>query len=197
MARTAEVSSADFEAMLVPLLDRAYGMAYSLTHDRADAEDLVQEAALLAYKAFGQFERGTNFKAWFYKILVNCFYGQHRKRKRQGETVDIDTVPSLYLYGKTSALGLYDQSDDPASVLLARLDAEQIVTALEALPEEYRVACSLYFIQDFSYEEIARTLDVPLGTVRSRIHRGRKLLQQRLWGIAEEQGIVKRLTARA
>lgn len=188
---------ADFEAVLVPLLDRAYGMAYSLTHDRADAEDLVQEAALLAFKAFGQFRPGTNFKAWFYKILMNCFYGQHRKRRREGETVDLDSLPALYLYGKTADIGLHDQTQDPASALLARLDAEQIVAALEALPDEYRAACSLYFVQDFSYEEIAQTLDVPLGTVRSRIHRGRKLLQRRLWAIAEEQGIVKQLATRA
>lgn len=188
---------ADFEALLVPLLDRAYGLAYSLTHDRSDAEDLVQEAALLAFRAFAQFQPGTNFKAWFYKILVNCFYGQHRKRRRQIETVDLDRLPSLYLYGKTSEIGLHDQTDDPASALLARLDAEQIVAALEALPDEYRVACTLYFVQEFSYDEIARTLDVPLGTVRSRIHRGRKLLQQRLWDIAREQGIVQQLTTRA
>jgi RNA polymerase sigma-70 factor, ECF subfamily len=186
-----------FEAELMPLLDRAYGLAYSLTHDRADAEDLVQEAALLAFRAFAQFKPGTNFKAWFYKILVNVFYGQLRKQRRQGETIDLESLPSLYLYGKTAELGLQDQSDDPAGALLARLDAESIVTALEALPEEYRVACSLYFVQDLSYEEIAQTLDVPLGTVRSRIHRGRKLLQQRLWAIAEERGIVKQLTPRA
>jgi RNA polymerase sigma-70 factor, ECF subfamily len=186
-----------FEAELVPLLDRAYGLAYSLTHDRADAEDLVQEAALLALKAFAQFKPGTNFKAWFYKILVNVFYGQLRKQRRQGETVDLETLPSLYLYGKTAELGLQHQTDDPASALFARLDTESIVTALEALPEEYRVACSLYFVQEFSYEEIAQTLDVPLGTVRSRIHRGRKLLQQRLWAIAEERGIVKQLRPQA
>jgi RNA polymerase sigma-70 factor, ECF subfamily len=186
-----------FEAELVPLLDRAYGLAYSLTHDRADAEDLVQEAALLALKAFAQFKPGTNFKAWFYKILVNVFYGQLRKQRRQGETVDLETLPSLYLYGKTAELGLQHQTDDPASALFARLDTESIVTALEALPEEYRVACSLYFVQDFPYEEIAHTLDVPLGTVRSRIHRGRKLLQQRLWAIAEERGIVKQLRPQA
>jgi RNA polymerase sigma-70 factor, ECF subfamily len=186
-----------FEAELVPLLDRAYGLAYSLTHDRADAEDLVQEAALLACRAFAQFKPGTNFKAWFYKILVNAFYGQLRKQRRQGETIDFESLPSLYLYGKTAELGLPNQTDDPAAVLLARLDAESIVAALEALPEEYRVACSLYFIQDFSYEEIAQTLDVPLGTVRSRIHRGRKLLQQRLWAIAEERGIVKQLKSQA
>ena len=186
-----------FAAELVPLLDRAYGLAYSLTHDRADAEDLVQEAALLALKAFGQFTPGTNFKAWFYRILVNAFYGQLRKQRRQGETVDLENLPSLYLYGKTTALGLQGQTDDPAGALLSRLDAESIVAALEALPQEYRVACSLYFIQDFSYEEIAQTLDVPLGTVRSRIHRGRKLLQQRLWAIAEERGIVKQLKPQA
>lgn len=187
---------ADFEAALVPLLDRAYGLAYSLTHNQADAGDLVQEAALLALKAFGQFQPGTNFKAWFYKILVNCFYGQHRKQRRQGETVDLDTLPSLYLYGKTAEIGLHNQTDDPAGALLSRLDAEQIVAALEELPEEYRVACTLYFIQEFSYEEIAQTLNVPLGTVRSRIHRGRKLLQQRLWALAEEQGIVTQLANR-
>lgn len=186
-----------FEAELVPLLDRAYGLAYSLTHDRADAEDLVQEAALLAFKAFAQFKPGTNFKAWFYKILVNAFYGQHRKQRRQGETVDLESLPALYLYGKTAELGLHDQTADPAGALLARLDTEQIVAALEALPEEYRAACSLYFVQDYSYEEIAQALEVPLGTVRSRIHRGRKLLQQRLWAIAEEQGIVKQLKATA
>ncbi|HXJ30186.1 MAG TPA: sigma-70 family RNA polymerase sigma factor [Gemmatimonadales bacterium] len=186
-----------FEAELVPLLDRAYGLAYSLTHDRANAEDLVQEAALLALRAFAQFQPGTNFKAWFYKILVNAFYGQLRKQRRQGETVDLETLPSLYLYGKTAELGLQDHTDDPASALLSRLDAESIVAALEALPEEYRVACSLYFIQDFSYEDIAQTLAVPLGTVRSRIHRGRKLLQQRLWAIAEERGIVRQLKAQA
>lgn len=186
-----------FEAELLPLLDRAYGLAYSLTHDRADAEDLVQEAALLAFKSFAQFRPGTNFKAWFYKILVNCFYGQLRKQRRHGEAVDLESLPSLYLYGKTAELGLHDQTDDPAAALLARLDTEQIVTALEALPAEYRTACSLYFLQDFSYEEIAQTLDVPLGTVRSRIHRGRKLLQQRLWAIAEDRGIVKQLKPQA
>lgn len=186
-----------FEAELVPLLDRAYGFAYSLTHDRPDAEDLVQEAALLAFKAFAQFRPGTNFKAWFYKILVNCFYGQHRKQRRQSETVDLESLPSLYLYGKTAELGLQDQTDDPAGALLARLDAEQIVAALERLPEEYRVACTLSFVQELSYEEIAQTLDVPLGTVRSRIHRGRKMLQQQLWALAEEHGIVQQLKLRA
>jgi len=190
-------ASTAFEAELVPVLGRAYGLAYSLTHNRAEAEDLVQDAALLALKAFAQFKPGTNFKAWFYKILVNAFYGQLRKQRRQGETVDLENLPSLYLYGKTTELGLQDQTDDPAGVLLSRLDAESIVMALEALPDEYRVACALYFVQDFSYEEIAQTLDVPLGTVRSRIHRGRKLLQQRLWSIAEERGIVKQLKAQA
>jgi len=188
---------AEFEAMLLPLLERAYGMAYSLTHDRADAEDLVQEAALLAYRAIAQFQPGTNFKAWFYKILTNCFYGSHRKQRRQGESVDLDSLPPLYLYGKTADAGLHDLTEDPANALLSRLDAEQIVMALEALPEEYRVACSLYFIQEFTYEEIAQTLDIPLGTVRSRIHRGRKMLQRMLWAIAEEQGIVRQLMGKA
>lgn len=185
---------ADFEALLQPLLERAYGMAYSLTHSRADAEDLVQEAALLAFRAFEQFEPGTNFKAWYYKILTNCFYASHRKQKRQGEQIDLDGVPGLYLYARTAEVGLHAQTDDPAAALLGRLDAEQIVAALDLLPEEYRVACSLYFVQDFAYEDIAQTLSIPLGTVRSRIHRGRKMLQKSLWKIAEEQGIVRQLS---
>lgn len=196
LADTADTRTADFEALFQPILEPAYGMAYSLTHSRADAEDLVQEAALLAFRSFKQFTPGTNFKAWFYKILTNCFYSGHRKQKRQGETVDLDGVPSLYLYVRTAEVGLHAQSDDPAAALLGRLDAEQIVTALERLPEEYRVACSLSFVQDFAYEEIAQTLDIPIGTVRSRIHRGRRMLQKMLWKVAEEQGIVRQLTQR-
>ena len=193
-ADVVDARTADFEALLQPILERAYGMAYSLTHSRTDAEDLVQEAALLAFRAFEQFTPGTNFKAWFYRILTNCFYSTHRKQKRQGEAVDLDAVPSLYLYARTAEAGLHEHTADPAAALLGRLDAEAIVAALEMLPDEYRVACSLYFVQDFAYEEIAQTLGIPLGTVRSRIHRGRKMLQKMLWKVAEELGIVRQLT---
>lgn len=185
---------AGFEALLAPLLDSAYGTALRFTRNRADAEDLVQEAALLAFRGFKTFEPGSSFRAWFFRILTNCFYSQYRKRKRQGTEIELDDTPELYLYCQTAAIGLHARTDDPAAMLVSRLDNELVEAAIAALPDEYRVAATLYFMQDFSYQEIAEMVGVPVGTVRSRLHRGRRLLQKALWVIAEERGIVSTLT---
>ena len=185
---------ARFEALLAPLLDSAYGTALRFTRNRADAEDLVQEAALLAFRGFKTFEPGSSFRAWFFRILTNCFYSQYRKRKRQGTEIELDDTPELYLYCQTAAIGLHARTDDPAAMLVSRLDNELVEAAIAALPDEYRVAATLYFMQDFSYQEIAEMVGVPVGTVRSRLHRGRRLLQKALWVIAEERGIVSTLT---
>jgi RNA polymerase sigma-70 factor (ECF subfamily) len=107
--------------------------------------------------------------------------------------VELEDVPDLYLFTQTAALGLHARTQDPAAALLDRLDAEAVSQAIEALPEEYRVAAVLYFLQDCSYLEIAEILGVPVGTVRSRLHRGRRLLQKALWTIAEERGITAAL----
>ncbi|MBL8978392.1 MAG: sigma-70 family RNA polymerase sigma factor [Gemmatimonadetes bacterium] len=187
--------AAEIGALLPPLLDSAYGTALHLTRNATDAEDLVQEAALLACRGFGTFQPGTNFKAWFFRILTNCFYSTYRKKKRGGTQLELDDTPELYLYCQTAAIGLHGQTEDPARLLMERLDAEQIGAAVDALPEEYRVVATLYFLQDFSYQEIAEVLDVPVGTVRSRLHRGRRMLQKALWVIAEERGIIRDLTA--
>jgi RNA polymerase sigma-70 factor, ECF subfamily len=178
------------EALLLPLLDRAYGLALRLQGNRADAEDLVQEAALAASRGFGTFQQGTNFKAWFFRVLVNCFYTRRKRERRAGPHVDLDDVPEVYLYGQTVAAGLPQQSPDPAQALLGRLDSQEIVDALASLPEEYRVVSTLYFIDDLSYDVIARIVGIPVGTVRSRLHRGRKMLQKRLWRVAVERGVV-------
>ncbi len=190
---TAERESA-FEALLAPVLSAAYGAALHMTRNAADAEDLVQEAALLALRGFGTFEQGTNFKAWFFRILTNCFYSKHRKEKRQPSTIDLADAPDLYLYSRSVAEGLPHRGPDPASQLLERLGTEQVTTAIQQLPEEYRVVSSLYFMQDFTYQEIARVLSCPVGTVRSRLHRGRKMLQKALWQLAMDQGIVSELS---
>lgn len=183
-----------FEALLEPILDRAYGTALRFTRNRADAEDLIQEAALLACRGFATFEQGSNFRAWFLRILTNCFYSKYRKRKRQGTEVELDDAPELYLYCQTAAIGLHAGVEDPAQLLMGRLETEQVEAAIAALPDEYRVVATLYFIQDSSYQEIAEVVGVPVGTVRSRLHRGRRLLQKALWAIAEERGIVNALT---
>jgi RNA polymerase sigma-70 factor (ECF subfamily) len=182
-----------FEALLQPLLPLAYGVALRLARHSADAEDLVQEAALHAFRAFHTFEPGTNFKAWYMRILTNCFYARYRKKKREPEMVDIEDAPPLYLLGRTVAAGLHGRGGDPAAALLERLDAEQVADAIAMLPEEYRVVCALYFLDDLQYQEIATMLDLPLGTVRSRLHRGRRVLQKALWHVAESHGIVASL----
>jgi RNA polymerase sigma-70 factor (ECF subfamily) len=183
-------SQVEFERLFTPLVSMAYGTAVRLTRNRTEAEDLVQDAALLAYKAFGSFQPGTNFKAWFFRILTNAFYSRHRKEKHEKANISTEDVPPLYLYSQTAEAGLPGREGDPASAIMEKLDTEQVSAALEQLPVEYRVVATLYFIEDFSYQQIAEVLECPVGTVRSRLHRGRRMLQKALWEVAVERGIV-------
>jgi RNA polymerase sigma-70 factor (ECF subfamily) len=181
---------ASFEDLFASVITCAFGVAQRYTRNQADAEDLVQEAALLAYRAFDSFESGTNFRAWFLKILTNCYYSTRRREKRRPVTSDLDDTPDLYIYARSGQAGFPTQGPDPAAVLLDKLGTERIVKAIDLLPEEYRVVAVLYFLEDSSYEDIARILECPVGTVRSRLHRGRKMLQKALWQVAVEDGIV-------
>jgi RNA polymerase sigma-70 factor (ECF subfamily) len=196
-AQAAELLGADeFQALLVGVLPTAYGYALRLTRNRSDAEDLVQDAALRAFKARESFQVGTNFKAWIFRILTRCFWANHRRRQRRPNTVDFDDTPDLYLYARSAEHGLQWQREDPAHALIDRLGTERVAEAIGQLPEEYGVVCTLYFMEDFAYHEIAEVLEVPVGTVRSRLHRGRKMLQKALWCLAEEMGIVTELSQR-
>ncbi|MDH3497555.1 MAG: sigma-70 family RNA polymerase sigma factor [Gemmatimonadota bacterium] len=186
--------SMSFEQLLTPLLSPAFGIAMSLVGNAADAEDAVQDAALRALRGFDSFQPGTNFKAWFYKILTNCCFGRHRQEKRRPAAVDLDDVPDLYLYARTAASGLHTVSSDPAALLMEKMSLEQVRAAIDALPAEYRVVATMFFLDDLTYEEIADMLGIPVGTVRSRLHRGRRMLQKALWLIAEEAGIVQELS---
>jgi RNA polymerase sigma-70 factor (ECF subfamily) len=183
-----------FESLLASVIDAAFGMALRLTKNRADAEDLVQETALLAFRGFGTFTPGTNFKAWFFRILTNCYYTGYRRQRHQLSTIDFDDTPDLYLYKRSRDYGIPQATSDPAASLIDRLDTERVSAAIEELPEEYRVVSVLYFMEDLSYQQIAAALDCPVGTVRSRLHRGRKMLQKALWKLAEECGIVRELS---
>ena len=197
--RSRELSDADrelFEGLLAPLLTAAYGTALHLTRNAADAEDLVQEAALNAFRGFGSFEQGTNFRAWFFRILVNCVYSRHRKVKRHGTEVELEDSPELYLYCQTAAAGMHGKTDDPASLLMSQMDQAGINAGMDALPDEFRVVATLYFMQDLAYQEIAEMIGCPVGTVRSRLHRARRMLQKQLWHIAQERGITTALMSR-
>lgn len=194
-AQTSPTLTADeFQAALVEVLPSLYRYAFRLTRNRADAEDLVQDTALRAFRAMAQFEAGTNFKAWIFRILTRGFWASHRRGQRRPETVDFDDTPDLYLYARSAEHGLQWQGEDPARALIDRLGAERVAEAIGQLPEEYGVVCTLCFMEDFAYHEIAKVLDVPVGTVRSRLHRGRKMLQKSLWYLAQEAGIVNELS---
>jgi RNA polymerase sigma-70 factor (ECF subfamily) len=182
-----------FESLLSEVLPSAYGYALRLTRNRADAEDLVQETALRAFRAAHSFEPGTNFKAWFFRILTRGFWATHRHKQRRAATVDLEDTPDLYLYARSAESGLPWDGQDPAATLVNRMGTERITEAIAQLPEEYGVVCTLYFMEDFAYHEIAQVLEVPVGTVRSRLHRGRKMLQKTLWQVAEDAGIIAEL----
>jgi len=150
--------------------------------------DLIQDASVNAYRAFHQFQAGTNFRAWFLKILTNLYYRQRQVDARSA-LVSLEEAPELFLYLKAKKLGI-SMEGDPVEALLGGEDEDAVCKALARLPEDYRVVATLHFLSEASYQECAETLDVPIGTIRSRLHRARKLLQVALWQIGEERGYV-------
>ena len=177
-----------FEADALPLLSNLYTAAYRLTRNAADAEDLVQETFLRAYRGFHQFEPGTNLKAWIYRILTNTFINSYRKKQREPQTVSDDEVEDWYLYSKMVEDGAEPSAE--ASVLESLPD-EDVQEALSSLPEPFRIAVLLADVEGFSYKEIAEITEVPIGTVMSRLHRGRRALEKRLWNVVRERGLVR------
>jgi RNA polymerase sigma-70 factor, ECF subfamily len=177
-----------FEAEALPLLPGMYSAAYRLTRNPSDAEDLVQETFLRAYRAFHQFEPGTNLKAWLYRILMNTFINSYRKRQREPQTVSDEEIADWYLYSKMNEAGLEPSAENS---VIESLPDEEVQEALSSLPEQFRVAVLLADVEGFSYKEIAEITDVPIGTVMSRLHRGRKALQKRLWDVVRERGLVR------
>ncbi len=178
------------ESHLNPLLDAAFGAALNLTRHRADAEDLVQDAVLNACRGYSQFQPGTNFKAWFFRILYNAFLARHRKSKPERGSVGLDDAIELALIDENDASERRPIEHDTWRAALSSMRTEQVLAAMHSLPEDYRAVATMYFVEDFSYQEIADMLRIPVGTVRSRLHRGRKLLQQRLLALAADEGIV-------
>ncbi|MEX0754412.1 MAG: sigma-70 family RNA polymerase sigma factor [Actinomycetota bacterium] len=180
--------TARFERDVTPLLPNLYSSALRMTRNPADAEDLVQETMLRAYRGFSGFTEGTNLKAWLYRILTNTFINTYRKKQREPQTVQSDEdVEDWYLYDRLAARST--EASAEAEVLEAMPD-EDVQAALEALPEGFRLAVLLVDVEGFSYKEAAEMLGIPIGTVMSRLHRGRKALEKALWETAKERGIV-------
>ncbi len=177
-----------FERDVLPLLPSLYGAALRMTRNPADAEDLVQDTYLRAFRGFGGFTEGTNLKAWLYRILTNSFINTYRKKQRQPQIVEgPDDIEEWYLFDKLGARNVQDSAEDE---VLDRLPDSDVKEALESIPENFRIPVLLADVEGFSYKEIADIMETPIGTVMSRLHRGRKALEKALWETARERGLV-------
>jgi RNA polymerase sigma-70 factor (ECF subfamily) len=177
-----------FEEDALVHLDSLFATGLRMTRDPAQAEDLVQDTMLSAYRFFDRFEPGTNCKAWLFKILTNTFINKYRKRVREREVREVITredLPSLMSEDVAEA------SRDPEGTLVGSLLSDDVKQALDDLPYDYRMAVVLCDLEDFSYKEIADIMECPVGTVMSRLHRGRRMLQKSLRDYAVREGIVK------
>ncbi len=177
-----------FEQEAMPLLPNLYSAALRLTRNPTDAEDLVQETFLRAYRGFARFEPGTNLRAWLYRILMNTFINSYRKKQREPLTISEDEVDEWYLYSKMAERGAEPSAE---TAVIEALPDEDVQDALASLPEQFRTAVLLADVEGFSYKEIAEIVGVPIGTVMSRLHRGRKALEKRLWDVVRERGLVR------
>ncbi len=179
-----EEKRSSFEAEAVPHLEALYRLAVRLIHDPTRAEDLVQETMLKAYRAWGQFTAGTNAKAWLLTILRNTFYSEYRRDRHPAAPVSQD-VEGFTLYDKV-------QDADPEGSFLREIVDEEVLRAIDSLPDPYRDTLLLSDMERLSYHEIATIIDVPIGTVKSRLFRARKTLQMQLYEYAVEMGHIER-----
>jgi RNA polymerase sigma-70 factor (ECF subfamily) len=182
------VASDEFEAEALRHLDALYRTALRMTRSEADAEDLVQETYIRAFRFREQFTLGTNMKAWLFRILTNTFINTYRRKTAQPDVTDLEGVDEFSLYRRMADDRAASSSPDPEAELLNSVVDTEVTDALEALPEKFRTAVPLD-VEGFSYKEIAEMLGIPIGTVMSRLHRGRKFLQKRLYDLARERGI--------
>jgi RNA polymerase sigma-70 factor (ECF subfamily) len=178
----------DFEAAAMPYLDPLYNAAYRMARNPQDAEDLVQETYLKAYKYYDKFEEGTNLKAWLFKILKNTFINSYRKKQQAPPKADFADIEESF---ETIVRDDGQQARTPEEELLEKVLDEDVQQAIEELPHDYRMVVLLADLEGFAYKEIADILEIPVGTVMSRLYRGRRLLEEALLKYAREHGYIR------
>lgn len=167
-----------------------FSTALRMTRNRADAEDLVQETFVKAWRSSSTFQEGTNLRAWLFRIMTNTYINKYNAQQRRPQETELDEVEELFLFRR---LGAFDQSKMNQSAedqLLEFFTDDEVKNAIEELPEMFRLPVLLSDVDGFPYKEIAEMLDVPIGTVMSRLHRGRKMMQKLLYTYAKERGLV-------
>jgi RNA polymerase sigma-70 factor (ECF subfamily) len=180
---------ADFAKQAMQYAPQLFSAAMRMTRNRADAEDLVQDAYLRAYRSYQTFEDGTNLRAWLFRILTNTFINSYRAKQRRPQESELGDIEELYLYKRISGGEAGRSAED---TLFDLFTDDEVKQALEELPEIFRLPVLLADVEDFSYKEIAEILDIPIGTVMSRLHRGRKAMQKKLVDFATERGLLVR-----
>ena len=183
------VSAWDFNSQVMPFVDSLYNTAYRMTRSAEDAEDLVQETYFKAYKYYDKFEEGTNLKAWLFKILKNTFINNYRKRKLEPRSVDFAEIEDSF--ERIVRRDASEPPSDPETDFFSSVLDDDVKKALESLPYDYRMVVILADLEDFSYKEIAEILECPVGTVMSRLYRGRKLLEKALLKYARKHGYIR------
>lgn len=173
----------------LPHAGSLFGAALNLTRNPADAEDLVQETFLKAYRSYESFQEGTNLKAWLYRILVNTFINAYRAKQRRPQETQVEEIGDFYLYHKIGNTD--DVARSAEEELLNTFTDTEVKKAMEELPEPFRLAVYLADVEGFSYKEIADIMGVPIGTVMSRLHRGRRALHKKLYRYAIERGLLR------
>jgi RNA polymerase sigma-70 factor (ECF subfamily) len=184
---TAERRAA-FDNEALPHMDALYRTALRMTKNANDAEDLVQETFVKAYRFWDRFEPGSNCRAWLFKIMTNIFINDYRSKSRTPTPVNVDDIDDSYLYNHLA--GTQSESN-PEQQFLSKVFDDDVRRAIEELPDDFRVVVILSFLEGFSYQEIAEIVGLQLGTVKSRLHRGRKLLQKQLLDYAVRNGYIK------
>jgi RNA polymerase sigma-70 factor (ECF subfamily) len=176
----------EFEQEAIPHMDILYNYALRMTANPDDAHDLVQETYLKAYRFWDKYEKGTNIRAWLFRIMKNSYINRYRKETKEPETIDYDNIQNFYNSIR------YESSDpnDLQEKIFGGLLEDDVARAIESLPEDFRTVVILCDIEGLTYEEIAEFVDCPIGTVRSRLHRGRKMLRVKLFDYAKKRGLV-------
>lgn len=177
----------EFQSEALPHMGFLYNYALRMTYNSADAEDLVQETFLKAFRFWDSYEKGTNIRAWLFRIMKNAYINRYRKEKKEPETVEYDEIENFYNSVRETAV----ESSDLQETLYNNLFEDDVAQAIAELPEDFRTVVILCDIENLTYEEVAEFVDCPIGTVRSRLHRGRKLLRAKLLDYARKRGYVE------